>query len=165
MTDAQTNGLVKDAEVILGRTERIAALREHGWKLDLPDGEWVQLRDPNSLSEHNRKTFKQAGVVAKLLGNRIDEALSHGNTGVVEVLGECQAAAILKTDYIAVAMFVETWSFEFPVPNPSSLESLGQLPGQVFDQLSQVSQDLISGAFLDTSVSSQPDSPFSDSAA
>lgn len=165
MTDAQTNGLVKDAEVILGRTERIAALREHGWKLDLPNGEWVQLRDPASLTEHNRKTFKETGVAAKLLGDRIDEALSRGNAAVVEVLGDRQAAAVLRTDYIAIAMFVQAWSFDLPVPNPSSLEPLGQLPGQVFDRLSQVSQDLMSLAFLDTSVSRRDDAPFDGSAA
>lgn len=163
MTDVQTNGLVKDAEKILGRSERVAALRANGWKLELDGDQWVQLCDPAEITEGNRQVIKEAMFQAQLVSDRIDKAVADGNFAAVDVLGQRQAALAIKGDHQLVALFVRSWSFDIPVPNVRSVESMAQIPGHIFDRLHYAVNDL--KLFLDASPSSDSHSDFSGSAA
>lgn len=162
---ATQNGQADEAaKELLGRTERVAELRANDWKLTVDDrGGWVELRDPYLLTEGQRSRFKEAGALAEMLEGKISEAVANGNDLMVAALTERMVSAVMKADRLSIAMFVETWSFQIPVPNVSDTDSLGQLPGPVFDRLSMVSGDLVKEAFLDPRVSSKADSPFSES--
>lgn len=167
MTDVQvhTNGKVDEkARQKLERMKRLDTLRENGWKLPLPGDQWVQFRDPKAITESQRRAYKEAGTAMALIGQRIEAALESGQLGHLSILEERQAAAVIRSTYIGTAMFIDSWSFEWAVPNASSTESFGLLSGETYDRIQTAAEDLLSVAFLDTSVSSDIESPFFDSA-
>lgn len=77
-------------------------------KIDLPGGAWAQLRDPDTVTERQRKPFIHAvGRVSKA-----DEMSDGGLSALVDV-----------QDALVLAM-VESWSFDAPV----SADGLLDLP-------------------------------------
>lgn len=95
-------------------------------RVELPGGEWAELRDPRKVSERLRRPILAAQADLRRFGVPGDmESTGAGFGAAMTAYGELN-------DLMVVAL-VSAWSLESPV----SLESVLDLPGDVYDALRQ----------------------------
>lgn len=137
---AQAEASATDAKIIrhLSRTQRVAALKAKGWKVELSGGQWATLTDPDRLPERKARAIKVAMV-------RSTPAAPTSDTGSIAM----DADAVIDSGYICVAAFVSAWSLgELPtVTNIAPL--LDVLNSRDYSALQSVCEDLKDEAFTD----------------
>lgn len=105
-------------------------------KIDLPGGAWAQLRDPDTITERQRRPIKAAMIAA-------------GSSG------EFQAAlADGIFDHLVLAL-LESWSFDAPV----TAEGLLDLPGSAYDALTKACTPMLKQILPDFAPTPDPESP------
>jgi hypothetical protein len=135
-------------------------------KIDLPDGGWAQLAEPEELTNRQRKMLRRS--VAPVLDSDggpplRDRILEAGvdpkdEATWVKAAGLLSAADLEAVDDIQAAFivaYVREWSLDLPLP---TMETVDDLPGPIFDALSEATRGLGTGE-PDLSVSKDPDSP------
>jgi hypothetical protein len=160
---AKANGAAsKEAAEKIARTVRVDELRANGWKVDLPDGQHATMRDPLTITEGQRRSIKESGATVQVLNGRMDDALAQGNLAHFDMLVSRAASALAVSDHHVVALCVETWSYDLPVPSPGGdLGGLRQIPALCYTELLKVSMDLAKVSFPDLSPTPPSvDSPF-----
>lgn len=130
-------------------------------RIDLPNGQWAELRDPEAVTERQRRPIARAlrGVRPEIQERSRAAAdlpdLPDGKPGP-EKQEALQRLQFLMTneeadayqdagDFAAVAL-IGSWSFE-PVP---SLDGLLDLPARSLDMLRRAVAPLVNDLFLDT---------------
>lgn len=127
-------------------------------RVDLPSGGWVELRDPDDITERQRRTvsllMSELSPQAKQsLAGAADEAAA------VAIVGETSRddAEILfrMNDALAMVM-IAGWSFDFP----PLAETLPDIPGRDYKAVLEAVAPFIGAVLgLDTSPSPEPASP------
>lgn len=138
---------------LLGRTQRIAALRAKGWKVELSGGRWAILTDPELLPERKARAIKVAMV-------RSTPMAPTTNTGTIGM----DADAVIDSGYILVAAFLSGWSLG-ELPTVTNFDALLDLPARDYSALQSACEDLKDEAFTDYSPSTpaalaDPSTPF-----
>lgn len=137
-----------------------------GQRIDLPGGQWAELRDPKTVSTRQRRLYQHAmrklppetvNRLDAINGRRVaaenakdDEALRLANLemqGVYAALPDVEVEAIDDASDAAAAALVSAWSF----PEPVSLDAILDLPANVGDALRAAAAPLVAGMFLDAS--------------
>lgn len=124
-------------------------------KIDLPGDMWATLRRPEEVPERLRRP------IGAITGRALN---APGLTAAVQAKDEAGAATALGAvgiqlmydlnDALIVAL-VKDWSYETPV----SVETLGDLPGEVYDALQDATAPFLDRLLPNFGVSPDPASP------
>lgn len=108
-------------------------------RIDLPGGAWAELRDPDVVTERQRKPLVTAiGRVTKAEG-----------------MEDAGFSAIFDAQDATIMVMVEAWSFDAPVVADSLLD----LPAKTVDALRTACQPYQKDLMPDFSVDPDPESP------
>lgn len=133
-------------------------------KIDLPGGGWASIKDPEELTNRDRKLLRRNAFAAVELGNKlrglgvqpgadpqdIPDELAEKIAGVItaddwDLLSDSQAAFIVA--------YVGEWSLDRPLP---TMDTVDDLPGPIFDALARATAGLGDGS-LEVSPDQQTD--------
>lgn len=116
-------------------------------RIELPDGNWAELRAPAELSERQRRLLRRSvppmsALDLKMKGIRKDAAAEAGvaaddveltDEEFVSKLSSDEMDVIYDTQCASIVAYVKEWSLgELP-----TLESVLDLPGPIFDELAK----------------------------
>lgn len=155
MTLTTTNGVDHQAEMDetdrrihaeLERKQRVAALRDRGWTVDLSNGQSATLLDPETLSERKARAMKIAMIRSAPDGKTMD------------------AEASVDSGYVTVAIFLASWTLPAALPVPGNVDALLDLTSRDFRALENAVADIRPEAFPDFTPTPEavrdPSSPF-----
>lgn len=108
-------------------------------RIDLPGGAWAELRDPDVVTERQRKPLITA----------------MGRASKYEGMDDSGFGAILDVQDATILVMVAAWSFEAPV----SAEGLLDLTGKTVDALRKACQPFQTDLMPDFSPTPDPESP------
>lgn len=118
----------------------------------LSDGTWVDIRDPEEVSQRGRRGIN---AIAMGLADVLNRPGVTADTSVQSLgLTEDQADAIFRMQEATVVAFLAGWSRPDPVP---TLATIGDLPGGTFDELAELTAKRGASLVLDTSPSLEVD--------
>ena len=129
-------------------------------KIDLPGGGWAEIKDPSDLTNRDRKLLRRHVYAARdIMATKMAKVGIKPGTARKDIPAEAQAKLdeLLTTDDLdlineAQAAFIvaytASWSLDRPLP---TMETVDDLPGQVFDAIAEATVDLGDGS-LDTGV-------------
>lgn len=128
-------------------------------KIDLPGGGWAEIKDPEELTNRERKLLRRHAFGARELRGKLLATGIKPGTKVQDIpddleeklLGQLTAEDLEGADGIQAAFIVAytaSWSLDRPLP---TMETVDDLPGQVFDAIAEATVDLGDGS-LDTGV-------------
>lgn len=161
-TRPTTNGQATDEQKeIVARAVRMDELRAKEWRVDLRDGEWAKMRDPATVTEGQRRYLKEARATIEAWDHQIDRQLQANNFAAVEMMVGRQAVAAAASENVIVALVVESWSYEFPVPQPHDANPVRLLIADDYDTLLKVAYDIVKSTRVNPEPTSMADdSPF-----
>jgi hypothetical protein len=125
-----------------------------GDKIELPGGEWAELRDPYTVTERERRPLKRAFLALSQAGST-NEAPGEVavNTPVPPQLGGGASASLADLDAKMTAMedfeaqaaafFVTSWSF----PTAPSADALLDLPAAAYAAIDEAVSDRLGVLF------------------
>lgn len=144
----------------------------------LPNGQWAELRDPEEVSERQRRLVRKAQMRISLHANEMQEAQRLASSGVVQADGTidpADTAEVLSATKrlvesgalddvddavdVSLSVLVCRWSFDGPV----TLDAIVDLPGGAYTALRAAAQPLFQGMSPDFDPSPDQDSPISPS--
>ena len=143
-------------------------------KIDLPGGGWAEIKDPEELTNRERKLLRRHAFGARELRGKLLATGIKPGTKVQDIpddleeklLGQLTAEDLEGADGIQAAFIVAytaSWSLTAPDGNPlplPTMETVDDLPGPIYDALSSATSELGDGG-LDTTVdgATDPGSP------
>lgn len=149
-------------------------MTEFPLRIALPHDQWAELRDPEEVSERQRRRVRKAQQRVSLHSEEVGRAQQLAASGVVHsdgtVAPEAAAEVLAATKGIiesgvlddvddavdmALAALVARWSFDTPV----SAETVADLPGGAYKALRDAAQPLIGQMNPDFDPSPDPESP------
>lgn len=165
-TRAETNGKATDEQKeIVARAVRMDDLRAKDWRVDLLDGQWAKMRDPATVTEGQRRHLKEARATIEAWDHQIDRQLQANNFAAVKMMVEQQATAAAASENVIVALVVESWSFDFGVPQPHDPAPVRLLIADDYDTLLKVAYDIVKSTRVNPETTSMgDDSPFQEPA-
>lgn len=114
-------------------------------RIDLPGGAWADLKDPEELTNRERKMLrrrvnaatkvgdelKAIGVTADMAREGVPDALA---AQVEAVINEDAFDALSDAQAALIVAYVAAWSLDLPLP---TLDTVDDLPAPVFDALAE----------------------------
>ena len=142
-------------------------------RIELPDGEWAEIRDPKKVPERLRRPAKAASYEIYQSSRKALEGTAStatpeappsdawGAPPVVEMPSAEETALTIDLDQIeasvdaGIVALVSSWSFGDTV----SLDALLDLPGDAYDALQAAITPLIGEMFQSLEPSTDPETP------
>lgn len=125
-----------------------------GTKVDLPNGGWAEIKDPEELTNRDRKLLRRyvLGMRAtreKLLAAGITPGVTPADLSPEEeerlegLLDADELDAISNVQGAFIVAYTASWSLDGPLP---TMDTVDDLPGPVFDKLADATADLGDGS-------------------
>ena len=135
-----------------------------GRKVDLPGGGWANIKDPEELTNRDRKLLRRHAFGAVELGDKLRGLGVKPGTKPQDIpddLAEQVAKAITPDDWDTlsdsqgafIVAYTAEWSLDRPLP---TMDDVDDLPGPIFDALAVATADLGDGS-LEVTVDDQQD--------
>lgn len=114
-------------------------------KIDLPDGQWALLIDPEDVTERKREPLTDLMFEA---GARQQEA--DGEPAALD-----SVRLMMRAEYAVIAALVVEWSFDLPI----SIDGVMDLPGRAYKALKDATDGKMTELLPNFGVDPTPDSP------
>ena len=133
-------------------------------KIDLPGGGWASIKDPDELTNRERKllrrhVFGATDLRSKLLaagvkpGTRPEDVPEEVMEAIGETLELDDLEALSDTQSAFIVAYTAEWSLQRPLP---TMDTVDDLPGPIFDALAAATAELGDGS-LEVTPDQQPD--------
>lgn len=119
-------------------------------RIDLPGGAWADLKDPDELTNRDRKLLRRRVNSATKVGDRLRAlgvTADMAREGVSDALA-AQVEAVLDSDAFDalsdaqgafIVAYTAAWSLDRPLP---TLDTVDDLPAPIFDALAEATSKL-----------------------
>lgn len=112
-------------------------------KIDLPDGQWALLVDPEDVTERKREPLTDLMFEAGALQADADAPPPEA------------VRMMMRAEYAVIAALVSEWSFDLPV----TVDGVLDLPGRAYKTLKEATAGKMVELLPDFGVNPAPDSP------
>lgn len=112
-------------------------------KIDLPDGQWAMLVDPEDVTERKREPLTELMFEAGSM---------QGEDGAPPAES---VRLMMRADYAVIAALVAEWSFDLPI----TVDGVMDLPGRAYKALKDATAGKMTDLLPDFGVNPETDSP------
>lgn len=121
-------------------------------RVDLPNGAWADILDPDELTERRRRPIKNLAGASVATIARL-ENVSTGDDMAAVGITEDEADRLTRLQDATIVAVVSAWSYDLPV----TADSLLDLPGAVYDALAQATASVGAQVAVDVSPTPTPE--------
>lgn len=121
--------------------------------IDIPGGT-ATLREREDLAERQRRLVKSRGLAASGVLTRLQDATKDGGDPQSVMVSATEAEEILEVQDAVIVALLASWTLDRPLP---TMETIQDLPAELYDALSNATADLGASLAVDTDFSENPD--------